>query len=246
MFAFARVNKAFEEKRKRLCLGELLGFAMFGGYALYCFLGDFSFVKFLMFAGILWGIKNVLKQGFQKEIESEFIRHGKEVIDGVKIDIDNGIDENVLVKSKFLKGFDGKESFNVIEGKGFKLSEEQLYKKLFKNDCGNINVFDGVVIEIDDCKFEGRAKFRIENGREIFDGECCKEQREYVFRLMRIFGASGGFSEVIEGKLYVFFDKVKLFYQFGVWSKVDVMKCVSKFKIIVENVVGLRNTVFKG
>ena len=62
---------------------------------------------------------------------------------------------------------------------------------------------------------------------------------------MKFFGAKEAVLEVIEDKGYVFMDKSFLNYQFEVLNKVELMKNVSKLRLVAECVNELKDMVLK-
>lgn len=248
MLSWNEINKTFEIKRKKILSVAVVLLVLFlGGFGYFeiksegKFLGGvWVFVSFVWFV-----IFNVLKKGFQKEIEDVFIKNSSEIVVGAKIDIECGIDENVLVLAKNLGAFKGAESFNALVGEGYKISEELLYNKMFGLDAFRVAVFEGVMIELEKVGKDFFAKIKLADGK-VVGGEMLEVGvKESVVKLMKIFGAKEAVLEVIEDKGYVFMDKSFLNYQFEVLNKVELMKNVSKLRLVAECVNELKDMALK-
>ena len=248
MLSWNEINKTFEIKRKKILSVAVV--------LLVLFLGGLGYFEIKSEGKFLWGvwvfvsfvwfvIFNVLKKGFQKEIEDVFIKNSSEIVVGAKIDIECGIDENVLVLAKNLGAFKGAESFNALVGEGYKISEELLYNKMFGLDAFRVAVFEGVMIELEKVGKDFFAKIKLADGK-VVGGEMLEVGvKESVVKLMKIFGAKEAVLEVIEDKGYVFMDKSFLNYQFEVLNKVELMKNVSKLRLVAECVNELKDMVLK-
>ena len=248
MLSWNEINKTFEIKRKKILSVAVA--------LLVLFLGGLGYFEIKSEGKFLWGvwvfvsfvwfvIFNVLKKGFQKEIEDVFIKNSSEIVVGAKIDIECGIDENVLVLAKNLGAFKGAESFNALVGDGYKISEELLYNKMFGLDAFRVAVFEGVMIELEKVGKDFFAKIKLADGK-VVGGEMLEVGvKESVVKLMKIFGAKEAVLEVIEDKGYVFMNKSFLNYQFEVLNKVELMKNVSKLRLVAECVNELKDMALK-
>ena len=248
MLSWNELNKTFEIKRKKILSVAVV--------LLVLFLGGLGYFEVKSEGKFLWGvwvfvsfvwfvIFNALKKGFQKEIEDVFIKNSSEIVVGAKIDIECGIDENVLVLAKNLGAFKGAESFNALVGEGYKISEELLYNKMFGLDAFRVAVFEGVMIELEKVGKDFFAKIKLADGK-VVGGEMREVGvKESVVKLMKILGAKEAVLEVIEDKGYVFMNKSFLNYQFEVINKVELMKNVSKLRLVAECVNELKDRALK-
>ena len=234
------INSRAEKARKMVLTVVMVNLVVLGCaiYGIYFCIGFGAMGSVLsLLVGLVWGfILYSQVVGLQKNVEHLFLTLGKGIFEDIRFDVEEGVDREVLEKSKKLGDFVERESFNTIIGKRYLASEELLYNLFGKKENLKKVLFDGVVIEIEAKDKNIDGVINIDKGGIKFFGNIEDEIRKKIILLMKILGVMECIIETIDDKVYICLVGGRLYYQFNVFKKIDINKNISRIKLFDEAV----------